>query len=157
MNIGDNVVDMSKYADMPITQQLAQAIRGLIQDNTYLPKDLLPSNHRLSKDNGFAALTARNAYMILEKEGLVRTKQGVGTFVAEANYVKEELEFEIEKELNTLAKHYDSLYVSKRELRKKIETKIREKMENELDATITKALENGLLANEVLELFDEMN
>lgn len=47
------------------------------------PGTALPSIRALAQDLSCSVITTRRAYQDLEREGLIQTKQGKGTFVAE--------------------------------------------------------------------------
>lgn len=58
-------------AALPVTQQIASALRAKIEDGTYGPGALLPSEPELAQKYGVSRQTARNALRALELEGLV--------------------------------------------------------------------------------------
>lgn len=53
---------------------------GQLEENT-----LLPSNRELAQNLQCSLITIRRVYQDLEAEGLLRTKQGTGTFVAKVD------------------------------------------------------------------------
>ena len=64
--------------------QLAARIRAALRDGTLSAGDRLPSVRVLADAAGVNVNTARAVYARLESEGLVRSEQGRGTFVAGA-------------------------------------------------------------------------
>lgn len=60
---------------------LADAIRGKIQNGTYRDGDKLPSENELSEQYGYSRQTVRQAFGVLEEEGLLRRERGSGTYV----------------------------------------------------------------------------
>lgn len=60
---------------------LAQQLRLRIRNGQYVAGDRLPAIDRLADEFGVAVVTVRHALAILEGEGLVARRQGVGTFV----------------------------------------------------------------------------
>ncbi|SHH13409.1 GntR family transcriptional regulator [Streptoalloteichus hindustanus] len=67
----------------PAYVQVAADLRRQITSGALKPGDLLPSLTRLMETHGVAVNTARNAVKLLEKDGLVVTRQGHGSIVLE--------------------------------------------------------------------------
>ncbi|MBE3572187.1 MAG: GntR family transcriptional regulator [Moorella humiferrea] len=63
-------------------QQIINEIRRLILTGELSPGDPLPSIRELAQQLTTSVITTRRAYLELEREGLLTTRQGVGTFVA---------------------------------------------------------------------------
>src|ERR671912_50500 len=65
---------------------LYQRVRGILLDRLatgqYVPGDRLPSEGVLAEDLGVHRLTVRRALDELSREGLLRARQGAGTFVS---------------------------------------------------------------------------
>lgn len=66
---------------VPIGTQLAWALSERISGGTLKPGDKLPSVRDLAAEAGVNVNTARAVYARLEREGLIRSEQGRGTFV----------------------------------------------------------------------------
>lgn len=66
----------------PMYQQIINEIRRLILTGELSPGDPLPSIRELAQQLTTSVITTRRAYLELEREGLLTTRQGVGTFVA---------------------------------------------------------------------------
>ena len=60
-------------------------ILNYILESQLQPGDLLPPEGQLSKQLGISRGTLREAMRIIEEEGVVRRKQGVGTFIGNAD------------------------------------------------------------------------
>lgn len=58
-------------AQAPITHQITSELRGKIEDGTYGPGALLPSEPELAQKYGVSRQTARSALKALEQEGLI--------------------------------------------------------------------------------------
>ncbi len=65
-----------------VTQVVAD-LRDMLASDEYPPGSRLPSETSLAEKHGVSRPTVRTAIKELEAQGLVRTKQGAGTFVAE--------------------------------------------------------------------------
>ena len=73
---------VDRAARVPLGAQLAGRIRAAVQDGTLSSGDRLPSVREVADVAGVNVNTARAVYARLESEGLVRSEQGRGTFVA---------------------------------------------------------------------------
>ncbi|MHB1653336.1 MAG: GntR family transcriptional regulator [Desulfitobacteriaceae bacterium] len=62
-------------------QAVKEAIERDIQSGTYQIGQRLPSEYELSKDFGVSRVTLRSAIKLLELEGKLLVKHGIGTFV----------------------------------------------------------------------------
>lgn len=68
----------------PLYAQLDRAIRVAIATGRLKPADQLPTVRQLAVDLRVNANTVAKVYLALEREGVVTTKRGVGTFVSVA-------------------------------------------------------------------------
>ncbi|MDI3280235.1 MAG: GntR family transcriptional regulator [Bacillota bacterium] len=66
---------------IPIYVQLKEAIRRAIALGEYAPGDQLPTVRQLAVDLKINVNTVSKVYAELEREGLLATRQGRGTFV----------------------------------------------------------------------------
>ncbi|HST56116.1 MAG TPA: GntR family transcriptional regulator [Solirubrobacteraceae bacterium] len=73
---------IDRDADVPIGVQLAWAIRARIDEGTLVPEQRLPGLRDLADALGVNANTVRSVYQRLEREGVIDTRQGSGTFVS---------------------------------------------------------------------------
>jgi DNA-binding transcriptional regulator YhcF (GntR family) len=73
----------------PLSAQLAQLLRELIRSGQLGPGDRVPSEPQLSRQYSVSRDTAQRALSMLEDEGLITRRRGVGSIVAEADPVKE--------------------------------------------------------------------
>jgi DNA-binding GntR family transcriptional regulator len=64
-------------------RQIAAIVAARIADGTYLPNRLVPSEAAICDEFGVSRRTARSAYELLIKQGLIVTAPGKGTFVVE--------------------------------------------------------------------------
>lgn len=72
---------LSETDPLPLYAQLAEALRHRIGRGEWQRGDRLPSNDELTREFKVARVTVRQAIDLLREDGLVRSKQGRGTFV----------------------------------------------------------------------------
>jgi DNA-binding transcriptional regulator YhcF (GntR family) len=78
--------------ELPVGLQLTWRLRALIATGRLVRGERLPSFRRLSEWAGVNVNTVRAVYAGLEREGLVVSRQGQGTFVAEGIEAAAQLE-----------------------------------------------------------------
>jgi GntR family transcriptional regulator len=74
---------INRSSSMPPWEQLAGILRGRIDDGELRPGDRIPSVVSLAQEYDLAPGTVRKALTQLQREGLVESRVGWGTFVAE--------------------------------------------------------------------------
>jgi GntR family transcriptional regulator len=79
-------------AELPVSVQLCWRLRALIATGRLAAGERLPSFRRLAEWGGVNVNTVRAVYAGLEEDGLVVSRQGQGTFVAEGIAASPELE-----------------------------------------------------------------
>src|SRR3954454_11754195 len=79
-------------AELPVGVQLSWRLRALIATGRLSAGERLPSFRRLAEWAGVNVNTVRSVYAGLEKDGLVVSRQGQGTFVADGIEASPELE-----------------------------------------------------------------
>lgn len=67
----------------PLYIQIANILRQKINDGSLKVGDSLPAEMLLCKDLGLSRSTIRNAFALLEQEGKIIRKRGLGTIVCE--------------------------------------------------------------------------
>lgn len=84
----------------PIYEQIVDQIRALIKEGRLKAGEPLDSVRSLARTCRISALTVKKAYDVLERDGLVVTVQGKGSFVAQIspNIVAEELNRQVEEQ-----------------------------------------------------------
>jgi DNA-binding transcriptional regulator YhcF (GntR family) len=75
---------LDREAEVPIGVQLAWALRARILGGALPTGARLPALHRLADEIGVNANTVRAVYARLERDGLVATRHGSGTYVTAA-------------------------------------------------------------------------
>lgn len=68
-------------SELPIYRQLMRQVTDAIAGGRLRPGDKLTSQRELAEQLVIAPLTVKKAYDELEREGLIRTERGRGTFV----------------------------------------------------------------------------
>ncbi|MGB5881665.1 MAG: GntR family transcriptional regulator, partial [Thermoanaerobaculia bacterium] len=69
-------------SELPIYRQIMRQITDAIAGGRLRPGDKLTSQRDLAVQLVISPLTVKKAYDELEREGLIRTERGRGTFVA---------------------------------------------------------------------------
>jgi GntR family transcriptional regulator len=95
---------------MPLHAQLDRAIRFAITTGTLRTGDQLPTVRQMAVDLRVNANTVAKVYAVLEREGVVETRRGVGTFVLPpapaANPGLRRRSFDAERQLNSLTHRF---------------------------------------------------
>ncbi len=84
--------DLERADDLPLGAQLAWRLRVLIASGELDPGDRLPGVRELASGTGVNVNTARAVYRRLEEDGLIVSRHGRGTFVADGAPASPELE-----------------------------------------------------------------
>jgi DNA-binding GntR family transcriptional regulator len=74
---------INRSSSTPPWEQLAGLLRSRIEDGELRPGDRIPSVVSLAQEYDLAPGTVRKALTRLQREGLVESRVGWGTFVAE--------------------------------------------------------------------------
>jgi DNA-binding GntR family transcriptional regulator len=74
---------INRSSSVPPWEQLAGILRGRIESGELAPGDRVPSVISLAQEYELAAGTVRKALAQLQREGLVESRVGWGTFVTE--------------------------------------------------------------------------
>lgn len=85
----------------PIYEQIVIQIRDQIAIGSLTPGTLMPSIRHLAKELKVSVITTKRVYEELEREGLIRTVPGKGSYVAEQNkdFIQEKYLSEIQQKL----------------------------------------------------------
>lgn len=75
-------IQLNENSAEPLYHQIEVQLRSLIISGQIEEGTMLPSIREFAGDLNCSVITVRRVYQDLENEGLLRTKQGTGTFVA---------------------------------------------------------------------------
>jgi GntR family transcriptional regulator len=89
---------------MPLYAQLERGIRGAIATVRLAPGAQLPTVRQLAVDLKVNANTVAKVYLALERDGVLVTRRGVGTFVAETQPKVQAVH--AERQMKTLAERF---------------------------------------------------
>lgn len=78
-------IRVSQESAEPMYHQIETQLRALILSGQLAEGTLLPSIREFAQGVSCSVITIRRVYQDLENEGLLRTKQGTGTFVAKVD------------------------------------------------------------------------
>ena len=76
MIMSDRVAD-----NKPLYLKITDSVKEEIKEDLYKPGDLLPTEEELTRKYNASRTTVRNALAVLERDGYVRRRQGMGTVV----------------------------------------------------------------------------
>lgn len=102
---------ISNHSKEPIYEQITNQIRTHVLSNVLTEGEALPSIRNLAKDLQVSVITTKRAYEELEKEGLIYSIVGKGSFVAEQN-----LELIREKKLRAIEEQLNAVIMNSKEI-----------------------------------------
>ena len=79
-SLGARALGSTRSPSLPVYHQLYVVLKQQIMDDTYPPETPLPSEFALGEAYKVSRVTVRRTLTLLEKEGLVERRRGVGTF-----------------------------------------------------------------------------
>lgn len=96
---------ISNTSGKPIYEQIVSQIKRQLVSGELAPGEMLPSIRSLAKDLRISVITTKRAYDELEREGLIVTAAGKGSFVAERNaeWLREDVLRRIEDHLQQIS------------------------------------------------------
>ena len=75
-------IQINEQSAEPLYHQIEVQLRAIIVSGQMAEGTLLPSIRELAQMIKCSVITIRRVYQDLENEGLLRTRQGTGTFIA---------------------------------------------------------------------------
>lgn len=100
----------------PMYQQIMEQIIQRIAVGDWPPNTPLPSIRQLATEIKVSIITVKRAYLELEREGVISTQQGKGSWVNESLDLKELQREELSQHLIQVGKLAKSLNISEDEL-----------------------------------------
>lgn len=109
---------ISNSSELPIYDQIAGQIKDLIIKGSLKEAELLPSIRNLAKELQISVITTKRAYEELERDGLIVSVPGKGSYVAAQNkeLLKESRIRIVEEKLEEAVTAAKSIGLSKDEL-----------------------------------------
>ena len=108
MTLGKLALHINASSGVPIYRQIIDAITGAVFSGQLCPGDQLPAVRAVASDLTVNPLTVLKAYNHLEMQGILTTRRGRGTFVAdeppglEKGARREEIEKKIREQITAL-------------------------------------------------------
>src|SRR5690348_11081184 len=110
-------INISQTDARPMYLQIMEQIRARVAARDWPPGKELPSIRALAAALNVSVITIKRAYLDLEKEGVIVTRHGKGSFVADVNGLAGELkEAQLDQHLDEAAAIARQLGLSEDEL-----------------------------------------
>ena len=111
-------IQITNDGTVPIYEQIARQIKGMVLNGTLKEGDALPSMRLLAKELKISVITTKRAYEELEREGFIVYMTGKGSFVAgtDTELLKEARQKELEQTMEELVAQGKELGLSLEEL-----------------------------------------
>jgi GntR family transcriptional regulator len=112
---------ISQADSRPMYLQIIEQIKERIAVGDWPAGEAIPSIRQLAVDIGVSVITVKRAYLELEREGVIVTRQGKGCFVASDSGVANRIRAqELARQLEQAARSAALLGISPKELEKRI-------------------------------------
>ena len=117
---------IDKKSDIPIWVQLKQRLVYLIMSGSYKPGDQLPTVHEMAVNLNINYNTVNKVYRSMETSGLIMSKRGRGTFVAEnpASADEDSVESTIDAMMGDFIRQCEELGMTREEIAGRLQDKI---------------------------------
>lgn len=111
-------IQITNDGTVPIYEQIARQIKGMVLNGTLKEGDTLPSMRLLAKELKISVITTKRAYEELERDGFIVSMTGKGSFVAgtDTELLKEARQKELEQTMEELVAQGKELGLSLEEL-----------------------------------------
>jgi GntR family transcriptional regulator len=117
----DESLIISQADKRPMYLQIMAQIKQRIAVGDWAAGQPIPSIRQLAVDIGVSVITVKRAYLELEREGVIVTRQGKGSFVASDSEVGTKIrEQELAQQLEQAARSAALLGLSPKDLEKRI-------------------------------------
>ncbi|MCF2947852.1 GntR family transcriptional regulator [Paraglaciecola aquimarina] len=113
---------LSQTDSRPMYQQIMVQIKQKISVGDWQTGFHLPSIREMAAATGVSVITVKRSYSELEREGVIYTQQGRGSFVAETTSIRSELQLaELDEKLKLAVEHARQLGLSDAETVERIQ------------------------------------
>lgn len=103
-------------------QQIVDQITARVMAGDWLPGQALPSIRELAAGSGVSVITVKRAYEDLERTGLIATRHGKGSVVAERlDPARALLEESLDRHLREVVAHAERLGLHRQELHERLD------------------------------------
>ncbi|MGL4523741.1 MAG: GntR family transcriptional regulator [Bacilli bacterium] len=108
---------LTQGSSLPLYEQIVSAIREQVLAGKVSPGEPLPSMRVLAKELQVSIITTKRAYEELEKQGIIATVAGKGSFIAEQtkDRLEEVVRLAIEEQMLEAITRAKSLNMTKKE------------------------------------------
>jgi GntR family transcriptional regulator len=122
---------ISQADPRPMYLQIVEQVRRRIAVGDWGPGQEIPSIRALAASTRVSVITVKRAYLELEHEGVLTTRQGKGTFVSENVHLQQNLrERELEGHLAKAADVGRELGLGTKDLEKRLREAVRKREES---------------------------
>ena len=112
---------ISQADPRPLYLQIIEQIQRRVAVGDLAPGAVLPSIRQLAADLQISIITIKRAYLELERDGVIATRQGKGSVVAERHGLQSKIQIrELEAHLSSAAELAHLLGLSKTELQSRL-------------------------------------
>ncbi len=114
-------VVLSQADGRPLYLQIIEQVRQRVAIGDLRPSEEIPSIRQLASDLSVSVITVKRAYLELERDGVIITRQGKGSFIADNPNLQPQVQLEeLEALVAKTARLAATLGVSKSQLQKQI-------------------------------------
>jgi GntR family transcriptional regulator len=102
----------------PMYKQITDQVKDAIASGKLQPEAKLPSIREMARELKISEITIKRAYSDLENEGLIFTRSGLGSYVADVNRdkLRQGKWLEIQKDILRICKTAERFDISAREI-----------------------------------------
>ena len=80
----DSELLLSPHSSTPMYAQIVEQVVAKVMAGAWRAGDVLPSIRELAGNSRVSVITVKRAYLELERDGVILTRQGKGSFVADS-------------------------------------------------------------------------
>lgn len=114
------ILTISQADRRPMYLQIMEQVKQRVASGDWAPGQEIPSIRSLAVDTRVSVITIKRAYLELEREGIIVTRQGRGTFVADNVDLSQNLQLqELDQRLQSAVRLARQLAVPEAELERR--------------------------------------